>query len=185
MNNRIGLVGCVKTKLEHAAPARDLYIWPDYDRGVLSGPEYWERVARSLVREIGRGEIDRLIALDVGSWDRPEAGMVEFVGAVSRSPLAIAILSNCPPEITDRFRSYPWMAGFDRLVFSSEVGFVKPEPPIFEKVIAELRVDPGDAVLIDDRVENIEAGQSQGIKGFVFRTGESTPADVAAFLRLS
>jgi len=156
---------------------------PDYDRGVLSGPAYWEQVARSLTREIDRDEIGRLIALDVDSWDRPEPGMVEFAGAVSRSRLATAILSNSPPEITDRFRSYPWMAGFDRLVFSSEVGVVKPELQIFELVIAELRVDPSDAVVIDDRAENIEAARSLGMKGFGFRTGETMPDEVAAFLR--
>lgn len=156
---------------------------PDYDRGAVSGPEYWDRVARSLSREIDRDEIDRLIVLDVDSWDRPERGMVEFAGAVSRSRLAAAILSNSPPEITDRFRSYPWMTRFDRLVFSSEVGFVKPEPPIFEHVIAELRIDPDDAVLVDDRAENIEVARSLGMRGFEFRTGQTTPAELAAFLR--
>ena len=155
---------------------------PDYDRGVLSGPEYWDRVARSLTREVDRRLIERLIAIDVDSWDRPEPSMVEFAGAVSRSHLAAAIVSNSPPEITDRFRSYPWMAGFDRLIFSSEVGLVKPEPAIFERVMAELGVDPGDSVFVDDRAENIEAARALGMRTFLFTTGESMPSDVEAFL---
>ena len=155
---------------------------PDYDRGSVSGPEYWDRVARSLSRVIDRSEIERLIVLDVDSWDRPEPSMVCFAETVSRSLLAAAILSNSPPEITDRFRSYPWMAGFDRVVFSSDVGLVKPEPSIFEHVIAELSVDPRDAVFIDDRVENIEAAAALGMRGVAFTTGETTPSDLAAFL---
>jgi len=155
---------------------------PEYDRGVLSGHEYWERVARSLGREIGRDEIDGLIELDVDSWDRPEPSMVEFARAIARSDLAVAILSNSPQEITERFRSYPWIADFDPSIFSSEVGSVKPEPAIFDRVIVELDVDVTEAVLIDDRAENIAAAQSHGLRGFVFRTGETTPSDLAAFL---
>ncbi|HEY6567525.1 MAG TPA: hypothetical protein VI341_08405, partial [Actinomycetota bacterium] len=67
---------------------------PDYDRGVLSGPEYWARVGRSLDRSLDGDEIDELIGLDVGSWDHPEPSMIEFAGAVRRSGLAVAILSN-------------------------------------------------------------------------------------------
>ncbi|MGZ8572274.1 MAG: HAD family hydrolase [Actinomycetota bacterium] len=183
--SRRGIDAMARTLREGPEPFQAAY-WaerPDYDRGAVSGGEYWDRVARSLSSEIDRDEIDRLIVLDVDSWDRPEPGMVEFAGAVARSRLAAAILSNSPPEITDRFRSYPWMAGFDRSVFSSEVGFVKPEPPIFEHVIAELRIDPDDAVLVDDRAENIEVARSLGMRGFEFRTGESTPTELVAFLR--
>src|SRR5229473_1478687 len=61
---------------------------------------------------------------------------------------------------------------FDTIVYSHEVGLVKPDPRIYALLCAELRVAPGELVFLDDVPENVEAARRFGIQGELHR---STP----------
>ena len=55
---------------------------------------------------------------------------------------------------------------FDTVVFSSMVGTEKPEAKIYELLIKELGVSPGEVIFFDDRIENVEAAKEFGINAF-------------------
>jgi putative hydrolase of the HAD superfamily len=64
----------------------------------------------------------------------------------------------------------------DYAVFSSEVGKRKPHPAIFERALAELGVDAGDAVFVGDRLyEDIRGAGELGmttVQALWFRADE-------------
>ena len=52
---------------------------------------------------------------------------------------------------------------FDRTYLSYQMGLAKPDRAIFEHVIGDLGVDPGQIVFCDDNAVNVEAARQLGI----------------------
>ncbi len=78
----------------------------------------------------------------------------------------------------DVMRGFGYDEIFERLFFSYEVGFHKPDPRYFEALLADLGISGDQAFFIDDKMENVLAARSVGI------TAERhDPADGAAGLR--
>jgi putative hydrolase of the HAD superfamily len=77
-------------------------------------------------------------------------------------------------------RTFDWLARFDVLVWSYQLGMAKPEPAIYQHTLRELGVEPGEALFIDDRLVNIEAARALGMQGILFSTVERLRADLIA-----
>ena len=142
---------------------------PSYDRGRLSGPEYWTLVAGALATTFTRAQIGELIAADCGSWRAVDPRMVDLLGTLARSGVRLGLLSNIPPELADEFlKRYTWLDRFAVLGLSCRIGHVKPEPAAFEWCIKALDLEPAGILMVDDREENILAAEACGMQGHLF-----------------
>ena len=65
----------------------------------------------------------------------------------------------------------------DLIIYSHEVGLVKPDPRIYALLCAELSVSPDEVVFLDDLPQNVEAACQFGIHGLLHR---GTPESIAA-----
>lgn len=64
---------------------------------------------------------------------------------------------------------YPWMHdAVDKVYFSWQTGFVKPDPKAWELVLKENDLKPEDCIYFDDQEKNLKAAESVGIKSFMF-----------------
>jgi len=70
---------------------------------------------------------------------------------------------------------------FDRLVFSHDVGTMKPAVEFYQACVEAAGVPAASCVFVDDLIENIEAACEAGLSGHVY-TG--TPELIAALGRL-
>jgi FMN phosphatase YigB (HAD superfamily) len=70
---------------------------------------------------------------------------------------------------------------FDRLVFSHDVGVMKPAPAFYQACIEAAGVTAGSCVFIDDLSANVEAARRAGLNGHVYTT---TPELVAALAQV-
>ena len=142
---------------------------PSYDRGRLSGPEYWTLVAGALETDFTRAQIGELIAADCGSWRAVDPRMVDLLSVLARSGVTLGLLSNIPPELADEFlKRYTWLDRFAVLGFSCRIGHVKPEPAAFEWCIKALDLEPAGILMVDDRAENVLAAEACGLQGHLF-----------------
>ena len=94
---------------------------------------------------------------------RPE--MVAAVRAL-RERYKVALLSNASPGQDDRIRRQFGLdvyAEFDIYVNSAYVGLRKPDPAVFYLALDQLGVAPQQAVLLDDRLPNVDSAQELGI----------------------
>jgi FMN phosphatase YigB (HAD superfamily) len=66
---------------------------------------------------------------------------------------------------------------FDVIIYSHEVGLVKPDPRIYALLCAELSMSPDEVVFLDDVRQYVEAACQFGIHGLLHR---STPESIAA-----
>lgn len=67
---------------------------------------------------------------------------------------------------------------FDAMVLSGDVNLVKPDPAIFTLIAAKLAVVPGECVMIDDLLENIEGARLAGMQGIVYVSKDQTQAEL-------
>ncbi len=71
---------------------------------------------------------------------------------------------------------------FDRLVFSHDVGAMKPAVEFYRACALAAGVPAASCVFVDDLIENIEAARQAGMSGHVYK---GTPALTAALGRLA
>jgi putative hydrolase of the HAD superfamily len=148
-----------------------------FDGGRMTPREFYERVTARTGAKIGP---DAFFAIyeDIFS---PVPGTLDLLRGLKGGGRRLVLLSNTDPV---RFgfirRRFPEILIFDEYVLSYEVGAVKPDRAIYEEAIRRAGCRPAEAVFIDDLAENVEAAAALGIKGIVFKAGET---DLAAELR--
>jgi putative hydrolase of the HAD superfamily len=94
----------------------------------------------------------------VGSLDRE---MFDWFAGL-RPALRTGILSNSAPEARERERCWGFEDVTDDLVYSHEVGLLKPDPRIFELAATRLGVPPAEIVFVDDQPGHVEAARAAG-----------------------
>jgi putative hydrolase of the HAD superfamily len=161
------------------APAdryHDLY-WKDrftYDRGTLSGSDYWTRMLAATGVPPAHALIDDLIRADVTSWLEFDSRIVAWTQALDQAGIGRAILSNMPADVLAGLRREhgAWLRGFTAAVFSCEVGTIKPEPAIFEHALQLLGVPAGRVLFIDDVEPNVAAAKRLGLHAIRFESAD-------------
>ena len=101
----------------------------------------------------------------------PIEGAVEILAELRDRDTPLYALSNFSaetfPPALERFDFLRWFCG---MVISGEVGIIKPDPRIYEVMLARFAIDPHRAVYIDDVAANAEAARPFGIHGIHFTT---------------
>ncbi len=142
---------------------------PAYDRCELKGASFWTSVIAEEGKRPTPDEISELVSLDIQSWLHINQATMMWAVQLRRAGIRLALLSNMPFEIARYIESNcPWVSYFDPLIFSCDLGAVKPELAIYKSCLARLNVLPDKVLFLDDRAENVAAAAQLGIPGLVF-----------------
>jgi putative hydrolase of the HAD superfamily len=149
-----------------------------------SDDEIWERWLRSpAVRRFETGVSDPIefatcivdeFSLSVepadfleafAAWPRgPFPGALELVGDV-RTRHRVACLSNCNEVHWPRFLGEMRLAeSFDHCFSSHELGVLKPDRDVFERVVDHLNCRADAILFLDDNQLNVDGARSAGLK---------------------
>jgi putative hydrolase of the HAD superfamily len=94
--------------------------------------------------------------------------------------MRLGLLTNNVKEFGDHWRTmFPLEELFEEVVDSSHVGMRKPEREIYELTCSRMGIEPGEAVFVDDNLDNVEAARAFGMAAVHF--GEN-PWDALAEL---
>jgi putative hydrolase of the HAD superfamily len=141
----------------------------DYDKGIVSGTEYWQNIGRAANTNLLPELIDRIIDLDNQSWMQFDEAMWDWIGELRAAGKSIAMLSNMPRDLGEALKSKTdRMTGFDHITLSYEVRSAKPEPAIYEHCLEGLGTAPGRTVFFDDRIANVHGAELLGIQAVEF-----------------
>lgn len=141
-----------------------------FDAAELTPSVYWTTVAH---RALNEDEICQLQQIDSESWTHADSIMPEWATRVRAAGFRTGLLSNMPAPVRDHVIRAPWLPGFDHTTFSCDLRSTKPSPEIYRHSLAGLGVEPSEALLLDDRPENIRAAEALGIHGILFTTPEA------------
>lgn len=152
--------------------------WRDrlaFDRASVDAPTYWSTVAE---RQLSAADIDRLQEIDSASWSHPDPVMPGWARRVRAAGFRTGLLSNMPAPVRDYIIRCPWLPEFDLTTFSCDLRSTKPSPEIYRHSLAGLGVGASDALLLDDRAENIRAAEAMGIHSILFTTPQALPLEL-------
>lgn len=100
----------------------------------------------------------------------PVEGMVDLVNTLADRGIPIYAISNFGAESWAQFRpSAPIFDIFSDIVISGEEKLIKPDRAIFELALKRFTRRADQCLFVDDRLDNIEAGEAIGLAGHHFR----------------
>jgi len=135
-----------------------------YDRGEISGEDYWLAIAKDASVSLTPEQIDWLRRMDVEMWSDVNPAMLQWAAELRASGLLTAVLSNMHLDMAAAVRSnQTWFEDFDCFVLSAELGLAKPDREIFQHCLECLKVATGEAIFIDDKQRNTQAAETLGI----------------------
>lgn len=97
-------------------------------------------------------------------------GMGELVEEIDAAGVPLFAITNFSGEFWRPFRDRE-AATFDRfrdIVVSGDERLVKPDPAIYHLALDRFGLQPGEAVFIDDREDNVAAANGVGMRGLQF-----------------
>jgi HAD superfamily hydrolase (TIGR01509 family) len=93
---------------------------------------------------------------------------LETLAALRARGLKLGLVSNAhflPALMLEDFERLGLAQYMDAIVTSSQLGVRKPHPAIFERVLAELGVSPGEALFVGDKVrEDVQGPKALGMR---------------------
>ncbi len=110
---------------------------------------------------------------------RPIAGMFELVETLHQRGVPLFAITNFSHEFWPRFAAlHPVTQRFRDVVVSGAEKMMKPDPAIYQLALRRFGLLPGEAVFIDDRLDNIEAANANGFHGHLFRDAVTVRSDL-------
>ena len=140
---------------------------------------WWKDVVHRVFSEVGMVENFDRFSDEVYDTFRDSQGWVlfpetlEVLKDLKRRGLKLGVISNFDSRIYSVLDSLGIREFFDAIILSSETGFCKPDPEIFQAAIRKLGVPPSETLLIGDSPhDDVEAGMRAGLSAVLIdRTG--------------
>lgn len=99
----------------------------------------------------------------------PSQQMISFSKSLREKGVKVFILSNNFKERAEYYEHYSWIhEAVDKVYFSWQTGFVKPDKKAWELVLSENNLSPEDCIYFDDQQKNLDTSESLGIKSYMF-----------------
>lgn len=157
---------------------RNLAVWQEMDRGVLSYDEAVELVIQ------GAPRLEKEIRLAVKElYDRVESYpyATEWVKSLKEKGYRVYILSNYgeKPFAASKGRM-PFLQYMDGRLLSYEIREVKPNAAIYQALCDRFHIDPRKAVFIDDSAVNIAGAKAFGLHTVHFTSYADAVAQLKA-----
>jgi glucose-1-phosphatase len=90
----------------------------------------------------------------------------------------VALSDTCDAHITFLRQKFSFFRHFDELVFSYDVGEMKPSPKMFEAAVEKAKCSPNECLFIDDKLINVEGAISYGLEAIQFLSAEQFEIDL-------
>lgn len=148
--------------------------------GQVSAEQHWEHVRSTL----GMTPQELKEFQDVfWSEDYVDFDLVNTLRGLRRTHCT-ALLSNALPDV------HFWVThqlkfddAFDVMIFSSEVGMMKPDPRIYQLTLQQLAVPAEQAVFVDDTLHNVKAAEAIGMRVIQFKNTPQVLAELDSLLK--
>ena len=152
----------------------------DYDADILNGQTYWQTVASDSDTHFTAKQIEQLMEQDAIMWMNLNPAMLAWIPRIKQAGFRLGILSNMGDGVLGYMRPrLPWLAQFDHLTWSCELGVVKPDPAIYLHTVKKLKVAPDQALFIDNLQRNVDGAEAVGLHAALFENVEQLQDDLS------
>ena len=100
--------------------------------------------------------------------------LIDYIKSLRERGFKIAFLSDSAygysKKIIDKYNFEPL---FDSIFVSSEIGLLKSNPETFKYVLDSFKIEPENAIMVDDKQHNLDTAQKAGVKGILYKDTQS------------
>jgi putative hydrolase of the HAD superfamily len=141
----------------------------DYDKGLLTGIEYWQAIGKATGKTLRLEQITDLVELDSVGWMHFDEPMWTFVEELRAAGTRVALLSNMPQDLGETIKARTERFGvFDCVTLSYKVRSVKPEAAIYEECLAAIGTERKKTIFFDDKIVNVRGAEMLGLDAIEF-----------------
>jgi 2-haloacid dehalogenase len=135
-------------------------------------------------------EHELLIRAYYDRWEDMIGGAIEqtvqLLAELKQRGVSLFALTNWSAEsFPIARRRFPFFDWFDGIVVSGDVRMIKPDPQIYHHLVTTHKVQPQEAVFIDDNLRNVETARQLGFHGVHFVSPAQLRAELEALGFLS
>lgn len=108
---------------------------------------------------------------------------VEILRSLKEAGYPLYALSNWPADKFDLVRpKYEFFSWFDDMVISGKVRIAKPDPRIFELLLARIGRPAHECLFIDDSPKNIAVAQSMNFHTILFHSADQLRRELQSYI---
>jgi putative hydrolase of the HAD superfamily len=149
------------TQLIFKSPA-----WLDLNMGKMTENEIIQIYHQTLGIDIAK--LNKLMQMIKESM-LPVEGSFDLLLNLSQSQYSLYALTDNVHEIMAYLKlKYDFWKLFTGVICSADVGYLKPMPEIYLKLIQDFAINPAESVFIDDHLPNVEGARSVGLHSIQF-----------------
>ena len=108
--------------------------------------------------------------------------LIEIIKDLKSRNYKIGLLSNNYIKLRQQMTDEGTLKYFDSVVVSSEVGYQKPQPEIFEVLFNELGVKSNEVIFIDDSKSSLEGANDIGYIPILYKDNKSLKSELYSIL---
>jgi putative hydrolase of the HAD superfamily len=144
----------------------------EWDRGSYNGIEHYRFILAKEGVSLGDESLAKIVQADIESWTHINPDTVKLIRDIKASGLRVGILSNISHDFPISGASHndtlPVFAEADITVYSCDLGIIKPEAGIYEKLREKAGCLYEEIVFFDDKVDNVNKARELGIQAFLW-----------------
>lgn len=147
--------------------------WLLLDMGVISEEEALKKMCSRLSNEYEK----EMAALCLAHWHEycmwPWVEMGELIKELKDRGFGIYLCSNASLRLLTCYKEViPGISHFDGVLFSAEVGCMKPQKEMYQHLFERFSLKPEECFFIDDLQLNIDGAKACGMDGYCFEDGD-------------
>jgi len=149
----------------------------EWDRGTYDGIGHYRFILAKAGVSLDDDRLAQLARADIESWRHINTDTVRLIRDIKAAGLRFGILSNIPYDFPKDIASHgdalPVFALADLAVYSCDLGLIKPEAGIYEKLREKAGCPYEDIVFFDDRVDNVNKARELGMQAFLWEGADA------------
>ena len=165
----------MKTLIGDKGLSYDHDIFYRMEQGQITSDEFRNGVLQLLPAKVTYDEIDAAWTAMLLDFPAIRVDLVKNL----RKEYNIYLFSNTNAIHVEKYRSnfrkqhgFEVSTLFEKTFHSNEIGYRKPMPESFQKIIRLSGINPEESLFIDDSLPNVEAAIASGLKGFWLEPGQ-------------
>ncbi|OOE80958.1 HAD family hydrolase [Salinivibrio sp. ML198] len=152
-------------------------IWQALNRGTLTEAQAKQRFADDTA--LSPAQLEALFYY-IKQTQICLYGSVDLLRSAKEAGYGVYALTDNVREIVAFLKQrYAFWSLFDGAIVSAEVGYLKPEPAIYQCLLDDYHLDPASCVFLDDRIANVEGAKALGMAGIPFTDAQQGRAELA------
>ena len=155
------------------------HAWRLFVKGCISEQRFWSYVCGALGVSIPLRESLWYDALE--SVAKHQQDVWDIAHALRLRGFKIGLLSNLDMTALQWLENNGDLTLFHAKVYSCNEGMQKPCRDMYQLAVIRLQVEPQEAVMIDDKPDNIVCAQSAGLHGIHFRNTRQLREELLKF----